>query len=88
MDRRHIELQLRAVLVAYRIALKRRDAATMKRFRLRAQSLLDDLDDEMVPYPDLQDALRDARREVDGAGIPPEDVKDLDVTTDAPTRRA
>ncbi len=88
MERRHIELQLRAVLVTYRIELKRRDSATMATFRARALSLLEGLGDEIAPYPDLQDVLRDARRELDGAGIPPEDAKDPDVSTDAPSRRA
>ena len=88
MERRHIELQLRAVLVTYRIELKRRDSATMETFRARALSLLEGLGDEMAPYPDLQDVLRDARRELDGAGIPPEDARNPDVSTDAPTRRA
>ncbi len=88
MERRHIELQLRAVLVTYRIELKRRDSATMAIFRARALSLLEGLGDEMAPYPDLQDALRDARRELDGAGVPPGDSHNPDVSTDAPTRRA
>ncbi len=88
MERRHIELQLRAVLVTYRIELKRRDSATMAIFRARALSLLEGLGDEMAPHPDLQDALRDARRELDGAGIPLEDAKDPNVRPHAPTRRA
>ncbi len=81
MERRHIELQLRAVLVTYRIEFKRRDSATMETFRARALSLLDGLGDEITPYPDLQDALRDARREMDGAEMPPAAATDRDVET-------
>ncbi len=81
MERRHIELQLRAVLVTYRIELKRRDSATMETFRARALSVLDGLGDEITPYPDLQDALRDARREMDGAEMPPKAATDRDVET-------
>ena len=88
MERRHIELQLRAVLVTYRIELQRRDSATMATFRARALSLLECLGDEIAPYPDLQEVLRDARREVDGAEMPSADAKDADVSTDALTRRA
>ena len=81
MERRHIELQLRAVLVTYRIEFKRRDSATMETFRARALSLLDGLGDEITPYPDLQAALRDARREMDGAEMPPTAATDRDVET-------
>jgi len=38
----------------------------MEAFRARALSLLEGLGGEVEPYPDLQDALRDARWELDG----------------------
>ena len=53
----------------------------METFRARALSLLDGLGDEITPYPDLQDALRDARREMDGAEMPPTAATDRDVET-------
>jgi len=66
VDRRRIELQLRAIVVTYRIERRRRDSPTMEGFRERARSLLHSLDEEVRPYPDLQAALLDAHRELDG----------------------
>jgi len=66
MDRRLIELQLRAVMVTYRIEQRRRDSPTMEGFRERARSILLSLEEEVGPYSDLQTALADARRELDG----------------------
>ena len=65
MDRRHIELQIRAIVVTYRIERQRRDAPTMKAFRARARSILDQLDAEVRDYPDLVERLRDARQQLD-----------------------
>ena len=64
MDRRRIELQLRAVTVTYRIEQRRRDSPTMEGFRERARAILLSLEEEVAPHPDLQAALADARREL------------------------
>ena len=66
MDRRRIELQIRAILVTYRIERRRRDSPTMEGFRERARSILLSLEEEVAPHSDLQAALDDARRELDG----------------------
>lgn len=65
MNRRRIDLQIRAVVVTYRVERRRRDAPTMDVFRERARRLLDDLEKETRPYPDLEERLREARRELD-----------------------
>ena len=65
MDRRHIELQIRAIVVTYRIELRRRDAPTMEAFRARARAILDGLDAEVRAHPDLAARLREARQELE-----------------------
>lgn len=65
MDRRRIELQIRAVMVTYRVEQRRRDSPTMTAFRIHARLLLDGLDEAVRPYPDLQARLDEARRELD-----------------------
>ena len=65
MDRRRIEMQIRAVVVPYRIESRRRDSLTMRAFRDRARSLLAALEDDVLPYPDLADRLMEARQELD-----------------------
>jgi len=67
MDRHRIELQLRGILVTYRIEQRRRDSPTMDGFRERARSLLHSIEIEARAYPDLRAALRDAHRELDSA---------------------
>jgi hypothetical protein len=64
--RRRIELQIRAVLVAYRGERRRQDSNVMERFRERAEALLADLDPLVDGQPDLEQQLDDARRELDG----------------------
>ena len=64
MDRRRIELQLRAILLTYRVEHRRRDSSTMREFRERAHSLLDGLEAVVGRYPDLEAALDDARKEL------------------------
>ena len=68
MDRRRIELQIRAVLVTYRIERGRRDAPTMQLFLGRATALLDGIGAEVQAYPDLAARLLDARQELADAG--------------------
>lgn len=65
MDRRHIELQIRTVLVTYHAERRRRDSSTMNVFREQARLLLDDLDESVRPYPDLQARLEQARLELE-----------------------
>lgn len=65
MDRRHIELQIRAVMVTYRVEQKRRDSPTMEQFRRQARRILDELDTAVRRYPDLRASLEEARRELD-----------------------
>ena len=57
-------MQIRAVVVPYRIERRRRDSLTMIRFRERALSLLDQLDDAVRPHPDLEARLLEARQEL------------------------
>ena len=64
-DRRRIELQIRAVLVTYRVEARRRDAPTMGEFRERARALLDGLEEAVGPYPDLAERLREAQSELE-----------------------
>ena len=65
LDRRRIALQIRAILIPYRVERARRDSATMKQFRLRARAMMDALDEDVGGDPVLRKALDDARREID-----------------------
>jgi hypothetical protein len=65
VNRRRIDMQIRAVLVTYRVERRRRDAPTMDAFRDRARALLNELEEEIQPYPDLAARLREARRELE-----------------------
>ena len=64
MDRRYIELQIRAVVVTYLIERRRRDARTMQAFAARATAILDGLDAQVQAFPDLAARLLEARREL------------------------
>lgn len=65
MDRRRIELQIRAVIVPYRVEVSRRDPLTIERFREKARALLDGLEGAAGLYPDLEQELREARHELE-----------------------
>ena len=65
MDRRRITLQIRAIVIPYRVEHQRRDSATMEQFRLRARRMMDALEESVEGDPELQKALADARREID-----------------------
>ena len=65
MDRRRIELQIRAIVVSYRIEHRRRDGPTMDEFRARGRSILDGLEEHARHYPDLEARLAEVRRELD-----------------------
>lgn len=65
MDRRRIELQIRTVVVTYRVEQRRRDSPTMEAFRVQARQLLDNLQEAVRPYPDLEARLDEVRQELD-----------------------
>ena len=65
MDRRRVALQIRAILVPYRVERRRRDGVVMQEFRLRARRLIDSLEPTVQADPELQQALSDARAEID-----------------------
>ena len=65
MDRRRIALQIRAILIPYRVERRRRDSAIMAEFRLRATRMMDDLEEDASTDPELTKALTDARREIE-----------------------
>lgn len=65
MDRRRIELQIRAVLLTYRIEARRRGPHTMEAFRERARSLLDAAETKIGSDPELQARLDAAREELE-----------------------
>ena len=65
LDRRRIGLQIRAILIPYRVERQRRDSATMEQFRLRARFMMDELEESVASDPELRKALTDARQEID-----------------------
>jgi hypothetical protein len=67
MDRRRIELQIRAIVVSYRIERRRRDSPTMEEFRARARSILDGLEEDVRDHPDLEARLAETRHELDSS---------------------
>ena len=68
LDRRRIALQIRAILIPFRVERQRSDSATMEQFRLRARQMMDALDERVEADPELRKALADARREIDADG--------------------
>ena len=64
MDRRRVELQIRAVLVTFRIEQRRRDSPVMEEFRRRAGAIMDSLEVDADGDPDLLTRISDARREI------------------------
>lgn len=68
-ERKRIALQIRAVVVPYRIAQERQNPAVSDSFRARANMLLDTLEHAVEPHRDLQISLAAARAELaQGAG--------------------
>lgn len=65
MDRRRFALQVRAILVMYRIERRAPNRGTIDRFRARAHRLLDELDEAVAQHPDLRGQVADARAEID-----------------------
>ena len=65
MDRRRVALQIRAILIPYRVERERRDTATMEQYRLRARLMMDALEESVEADPTLRKELADARRELD-----------------------
>lgn len=68
VDRRRIEVQIRAVLLTLRGERRRRrlDTSTMQELRGRARAILDGMAREVGPYPDLESQLQEAFEELDG----------------------
>ena len=64
MDRRRFELQIRAILVTFRIEQRRTDSLVMKDFRRRADAIMDSLVAQADGDPDLLVRVSDARREI------------------------
>lgn len=64
MERRRISLQILAVVVPWRDALRDLDVEECELFRVRGHALLNYLDVAVMPYPDLQDELAAARSEL------------------------
>jgi len=80
VNRRHLELQIRAVVVTYRSEQRRQDARTMQSFLARATSILDGIDTEVQAYPDLAARLLEARQEfADAASSPSPSEQDSPV---------
>ena len=65
LDRRRVALQIRSILIPYRVERQRRDTATMEQFRLRARRMMDALEESVEGDSELRKALADARREID-----------------------
>lgn len=65
MDRRRVDLQIRAILIPYRVERQRSDAATIEQFRLRARRMLDVIEKHVEADPAMRQQLADARREID-----------------------
>ena len=65
MNRRRFELQMRAILVMYRIERRARNRVTMDRFRVRAHQLLDELDAAAAADPDLRGEVAEVRAAID-----------------------
>lgn len=66
MDRRkHVELQIRAVLVSLRAEGHHRDSTLMGKLGDRARAILDSIASEADRDPRLAAQLRSARRELD-----------------------
>ena len=65
LDRRRVALQIRAILIPFRVERRRRDSATMEQFRVRARQMMDALEERVQGDPELRKALADARREID-----------------------
>jgi hypothetical protein len=64
-------MQIRAVVVPYRIEVRRRDSLTMLEFRKRAMAILATLEEAASSHPDLTARLSAARQELDSAGEEP-----------------
>lgn len=76
MDRRHVELQIRAVVVTFRAEQRRRDARTMQAFVVRATAILDGIEAEGQAYPDLAARLLEARQELADAASSPHQAEE------------
>ena len=66
--RRKVELQIRAVTVTYRRERRRLDPDGLRMMRERGRALLDEIESETLPFPELLAALRNVREELERDG--------------------
>ena len=64
MNRRQLELQIRAVTITHRFEQERQDPATMKVFRERATAILGSIASQVAAHPALHAAFDDAMARV------------------------
>jgi hypothetical protein len=64
LERDRIALQIRAVMVPYRHELRNKNSGSRADYLLRAGRLLDALDIQALPFPDLGVRLSAARAEL------------------------
>jgi vacuolar-type H+-ATPase subunit E/Vma4 len=65
MDRRRIELQIRAIVVTFRAEKRRRSGEVMSGYRERAHELLNNMEESAREYPDLLERIQEVRIELD-----------------------
>ena len=63
--RRKVELQIRAITVTYRRERRRLDAHGLMKMRERGHALLDAVEADASPYPELLAALLNVREELE-----------------------
>jgi hypothetical protein len=61
---RRVELQIRSVLVSYRIEQRRTNSDVMREFRRRAEEIFAALEEHAEGHPDLLAQIAEARREL------------------------
>jgi hypothetical protein len=74
LDRRRLELQIRTILVTYRIEQRRTDSQVMDEFRRRADAIMQGLEADADGDPELLVRISEARtaiREPDASEEPP-----------------
>ena len=68
VNRRQLELQIRAVVITLRYEQRRQDPATMAVFRERARVILDGIAGDVAGHPELQAAFDRAMAQVQPKG--------------------
>jgi hypothetical protein len=67
VDERRVELQMRIILVSYRIEQRRRSSEVMIRFRQRAEEIMSRLEASAQGNPAALARIAEARRELHAA---------------------